>query len=86
MRSFQTSVSNKSPLIEGLALAIERGYLGLLDDPVLLGELSSYSLERLPGGGFRYSAPPGCHDDTVIATALAWHGAENSRSSYIEFV
>ena len=86
MRSFQTSLSNKSPLIEALALAIERGYLGLLDDPVLLGELSSYSLERLPGGSFRYGAPPGCHDDTVMATALAWHGVENSRSSYIEFV
>ncbi|MCY3780130.1 MAG: hypothetical protein OXG78_07475 [Chloroflexi bacterium] len=78
MRSFQTSARNKAPLIESLALAIERGYLGLLDDPVLLGELASYSLERLPGGGFRYGAPAGCHDDTVMAAALAWHGAENS--------
>ncbi len=85
MRSFQTTARNKSPLIESLALAIERGYLGLLDDPALLGELSSYAVERLPGGGFRYGAPPGCHDDTVMATALAWRGVENS-GPYIAFV
>lgn len=77
MRSFLTTSKSKSPLIESLALAIERGDLGLLDDPTLLGELASYSLERLPGGGYRYGAPPGGHDDTVIATALAWYGVEN---------
>ncbi len=77
MRSFLTTAKSKSPLIESLALAIERGLLGLLDDPALLGELASFSLERLPGGGYRYGAPPGGHDDTVIATALAWYGVEN---------
>ena len=82
MRSFLTTSKSKSPLIESLALAIERGFLSLLDDPVLLGELASFSLERLPGGGYRYSAPPGAHDDTVIATALAWYGVENGGISY----
>ena len=78
MRSFLTTSKSKSPLIESLALAIERGFLGLLDDPALLGELANFSLERLPAGGYRYGAPRGSHDDTVIATALAWYGAENS--------
>lgn len=77
MRAFMTTARSKAPLIESLALAIERGDIGLLDDPVLLGELASYGLERLPGGGYRYSAPAGSHDDTVIATALAWYGVEN---------
>ena len=77
MRSFLTTSKSKSPLIESLALAIERGHLRLLDDPVLLSELASFRLERLPGGGYRYSAPPGGHDDTVIATALAWYGAQS---------
>jgi hypothetical protein len=31
-------------------------------------------MQRLPSGTYRYSAPPGLHDDTVIALALAWHG------------
>ncbi len=76
MRSFHTTAKSKAPLIESLALAIERGSLGLLDDPVLLGELSSYGQESLAGGGYRYSAPAGQHDDTVMAAALAWHGVE----------
>ena len=59
---------------EGLALALERRQIALLPDPVVLAEMASYRLERLPGGGYRYSAPPGGHDDTVMATALAWHG------------
>ena len=82
MRSFVTTARSKSPLIESLALAIERGRLALLDDPALLAELAGYSLERLPGGGYRYSAPPGLHDDTVIATALAWHGVEQGGTRF----
>lgn len=78
MRPFQTTARSKAPLIEGLALAIERGELGLLPDEVLLNELASYTMERLPGGGYRYTAPPGGHDDTVIALALAWHGVRYS--------
>lgn len=77
MRAFMTTARSKAPLIESLALAIERRDIGLLDDPTLLGELGSYGMQRLPGGGYRYSAPSGSHDDTVIATALAWYGVEN---------
>ena len=76
VRRFYTSAKSKAPLIESLALAIERNDITLLDDPVLLAELADYSLERLPNGGFRYGAPPAGHDDTVIATALAWYGAQ----------
>ncbi len=80
VRSFMTTSKSKAPLIEALALAIERGDLGLLDDPILLGELASYALAPLPGGGYRYGASAGSHDDTVIATALAWHGVEHGGS------
>ena len=76
IRRFYTSAKSKAPLIEALALAIEQNNITLLDDPVLLGELADYALERLPSGGYRYGAPAGSHDDTVIATALAWHGAQ----------
>lgn len=72
---FETTASSKGPLIESLALAFERAEIGIYDDPVLVGELEAYTIERLPSGRFRYSAPSGMHDDTVIALALAWHGA-----------
>lgn len=73
---FTTTATSKGPLIEALALALERDELAILPDPALLGELGAYRLERLPSGRFRYGAPPGGHDDCVIALALAWHGAQ----------
>ncbi len=73
---FTTTATSKGPLIEALALALERGELAILPDPALLSELGAYRLERLPSGRFRYGAPPGGHDDCVIALALAWHGAQ----------
>lgn len=78
VRGFRMTTASKSPLIEALALAIERGDLRLIEDAALIGELSAYTMQRLPGGGFRYGAPPGLHDDCVIALALAWHGAARS--------
>lgn len=81
VRPFTTTARSKAPLIESLALAIERGEIALLPDPVLLDELNAYTIERLHGGGFRYSAPSGGHDDTVIATALSWHGVTQGTMS-----
>lgn len=85
VRPFTTTARSKSGLIEGLALALERGDVALLPDDVLLGELASYTLQRLPEGGYRYSAPSGAHDDCVIALALAWHGLQHGGTS-IEFI
>jgi phage terminase large subunit-like protein len=82
---FTTTATSKGPLIEALALALERGELAILPDPALVGELQAYRLERLPSGRFRYSAPPGEHDDCVIALALAWHGASQAGSG-ISFI
>jgi hypothetical protein len=79
IQPFKTTAQSKGPLIEGLALAIERGDVALVDDDVLRLELTAYTMDRLPGGGYRYSAPPGGHDDTVIAAALAWHGCNTHR-------
>jgi hypothetical protein len=75
VQSFTTTASSKGPLVESLALALEKGEIAILNDPVLVGELLAYSMERLPSGRWIYSAPAGLHDDTVIALALAWHGA-----------
>jgi hypothetical protein len=69
---FQTLPSTKPGLINALALAFEQGDIAIPNDATLLGELQAYTLERLPGGTFRYTAPSGMHDDCVIALALAW--------------
>lgn len=83
MRSFQTTAQSKGPLIDGLALAIERREITLLNNPVQKMELKAYQMERLPSGIYRYGAPAGGHDDTVIGTALAWHGIVNHPISVV---
>lgn len=73
VQAFWTTAQSKPPLIENLALAIERKELQLLNDRVQTAELQAYEMERLPSGSFRYNAPDGGHDDTVIALALSWY-------------
>lgn len=71
--AFTTTSTSKPPLIESLVLAIENADLRILPDPVLLAELEAYTYSVMPySGRVRYQAPPGQHDDTVIALALAW--------------
>ena len=74
MQGFQTTNASKTQAIDALALAFERGDLSIIPDPVMVGELQAYEMERLPSGMGRYSAPAGLHDDTVMALALAWQG------------
>jgi hypothetical protein len=74
VRPFQTTPKSKAPLIDALALAVEQRDVTLINDPVAMLEMKAYQMTRLPGGAWRYDAPDGGHDDTVIARALAWHG------------
>lgn len=72
---FTTTNASKARIIDNLALAFERGTIRILNDAILIGELQAYEMERTSGGLMRYGAPPGMHDDTVMALAMAWHGA-----------
>lgn len=71
---FNTTNASKGQIVDALALAFEKGDIGILPDEVQIGELQAYESERLPSGLVRYSAPEGMHDDHVIAAALAWSG------------
>ncbi len=80
VRGFMTTSKSKAPLIDGLALAMEKEEIVLLNDPVLKHELMAYEMKR-NSMGWSYGAPSGSHDDTVIATALSlwaskWYGGE----------
>lgn len=61
----------KAAAVEQLAIHIETGEITLLDDATQVGELRSFEQTILPSGLIRYAAPPGGHDDTVIALMLA---------------
>ena len=75
VQGFTTTSASKAELIQALALAFEQQAIGLLDYPPLIHELNRFEMERLAGGSWRYGAPQGSHDDTVIALALAWWAA-----------
>lgn len=76
VRPFDTTAQSKRAIIESLALAFERREITLpADAPWLADELLAFEQERLPGGLLRYGAPPGGHDDGVMALAIAWYAA-----------
>ena len=78
--AFETTNASKAALVQQLGLAIERGELTLLDDPVQQSELLGYEAQVLPSGMLRYGAPQGMHDDSVIALGLAYLGAQRESS------
>lgn len=83
IRPFQTTNASKAEAIESLSLALENGQITFAEDDrltVLRQELLAYDQERLPSGMIRYSAPPGGHDDTVMALAIAWQAAGPGRN------
>ncbi len=78
VQPFTTTNATKAAIIDGLALAFERGELTILNDATLINELQAYESERLPSGLIRYSAPEGMHDDCVMSLALAWYGCSTT--------
>jgi hypothetical protein len=68
---FTTTASSKPPLIENLALVLEKEEWQFQPDQVWTGELEAYERKvSATTGRSQYSAPDGMHDDTVIARAL----------------
>lgn len=77
---YQTTAVSKPPLIENLALKIERGQWLFQPDELWRLELMAYNQKRNPKTGqASYYAPEGKHDDTVVARALMVWAAGNYR-------
>lgn len=70
LQGFETTASSKPPLIQSMALALERTEFQWLPDPVGKGELLAYESKIGISGRPQYSAPDGGNDDTVIARCL----------------
>ena len=75
---FTTSATSKPPLIESLALALERQECQWQPDKIWQAELEAYEVSYGPSRARpSYGAPAGVHDDTVICRALAWWAVSN---------
>ena len=83
VKPFTTTQQSKAEIINSLALNLEQETIGILNDPVLLSELQAYTIETLPSGNYRYNAPPGLHDDIVIALALANKARASKRRYFL---
>jgi hypothetical protein len=80
VRGFETTGQSKPPLIQSLALALERKEIKWLPIAVATNELMAYESKiNSTTGHISYSAPKGGHDDTVIARALARKSALHPR-------
>jgi len=75
-RDFTTTSGSKTELIEQLAAAFDNRRIGIVNEPVLIGELEAYEVERRPSGAVAYHAPDGMHDDCVMSLALAWYAVD----------
>ncbi|HQN10414.1 MAG TPA: hypothetical protein PK569_22850, partial [Thermoanaerobaculia bacterium] len=71
VQQFVTTGPSKTRIVEQLQLAIETKRIAYPNLPTIVNELQAFEQERLPGGGMRYSAPEGMHDDVVMALAIA---------------
>ncbi len=80
-RGYKFTAETKRRLVENLALAIAERTVRFPEVPPLLSELEIYAAEQLAGGGVRYGAPAGYHDDAVTALALACWGLGRGPSS-----
>ena len=80
VHGFDTTATSKPPLIENLALAIERGEWRFQSDMIWTAELEAYERKVSANTGrSTYSAPEGVHDDTVMSRALmVWEGSNRT--------
>lgn len=67
---YKFTAESKQRLMEGLASAIQSNAVTFPDNEIR-HELEVFEYELRPGGGVRYSAASGMHDDCVCALALA---------------
>lgn len=82
VEGFTTTAKTKEVVIRQLEAAFSNSEIGIVPDPVLIGELQSYEQERR-SVGWSFSAPAGGHDDTVMALALAWHCVAGAQPAFL---
>lgn len=75
---FKTSAKSKPLVIQGLHHGVHEGGLSLQPYPDMQHEFQNFISKQSPlSGQWQYQAAEGGHDDTVMATALAWHGIQS---------
>ena len=64
---------SKKEIIEDLILAFQRKEIGIIDDPILLKQLSYYDIQKTKTGYTYNTSNDSIHDDYCIALAIGYH-------------
>jgi PBSX family phage terminase large subunit len=82
LTNWTTSNKSKQDLVTNFQIALENGYVQILNDPVLLNELKKYQAEiNTKTKTVSYNGM-NCHDDTVIATMLAYWAYKKNMGTF----
>ena len=68
---FRTTNESKSLLVSNFAMLADLAYIQIVPYPVLLNELKKFTYKKNQNT-IIYSAPPHCHDDTVMSTMISF--------------
>jgi hypothetical protein len=85
VKGYKFDNTSKKQLIQSLMMALEKEEIKILRKdlaPVQYNEMMIFEYEMTSSGLIRYNAPPGYHDDCVIALALSNWGYRNSGGGY----
>ena len=75
---FVTTNATKATGVDALALACERGFIGLQSDERGILEMEAFEASRTPTGLVKYAAPENMHDDIVMARLFAYSAIAES--------
>lgn len=82
LTNWTTTNKSKQDLVTNFQIALENGYVQLLNDPILLNELKKYQAEINTKTKIVTYNGMNCHDDTVIATMLAYWAYKKNMGSF----
>jgi len=74
LKAFRTTMQSKPVIVQDLTIRFEKKEIKIPDVQYLYNELDAFTFRYNQNTGrLHYSAPPGLHDDSVIALCLANH-------------
>ena len=82
IRPFNTSNTSKAKLVNKLVVAIQNGDVQLLNNEVLVSEMTTYESQLTASGNITYNGAKGTHDDMVMATMLSFDVASRNDGMY----
>ncbi len=83
VEGFKITATTKPQLIQNLMIKMENREITFPRIDELIHELNVFGFEMTKQGYVKYQAPPGFHDDCVIALALAVWGLERYSGGFI---